>query len=328
MTQYSKEQHEPEGIGEFADDRIWAKVVQGSVCGTTGKTVYTIECNFPNIILPEVLTHRQFGRNTASNRAIPVWTQIKHVFNNMFIPSRAMSLDKGMSSNKPLHPLTLALFTTLWGAQGTINLGFALLYKGLKIDKQWANRGHIPWGYCRMVITATEWRNFLKLRVHEDAQPEIQELGRQICSAILKDVPLTIYEGHWHVPYVERARDKEGAMRYVHPNTGGYITIAEAKAISASICAQMSYRTADSSLSKARKMLTTLLGGDVKHSSPFNHQCTPLLDKDQIGCSHVATLTKELGSGNLWGFAQNYIIMRQEDDFTGGLREWNHTENT
>ncbi len=53
------------------------------------------------------------------------------------------------------------------------------------------------------------------------------------------------------------------------------ISLSEAIKISASLCAQVSYRKADESLDKAIKIHDRLVKSIPVHASPFEHQATP-----------------------------------------------------
>ena len=50
----------------------------------------------------------------------------------------------------------------------------------LGIHKQHINRILEPFQYINVIVTATDWDNFLNLRLASDAQPEMQDLARAI----------------------------------------------------------------------------------------------------------------------------------------------------
>ena len=68
--------------------------------------------------------------------------------------------------------------------------------------KQIVNRLTEPFQFIKVVVTATEWDNFFKLRLHEDAQPEIHELARCMLEAMEKSEPTYLEEDEWHLPYI------------------------------------------------------------------------------------------------------------------------------
>ena len=51
--------------------------------------------------------------------------------------------------------------------------------------------------------------------------------------------------------------------------------------ISASCCAQVSYRTLDTSIEKAIKIYNRLVESKPMHASPFEHQARPIYDMKQ-----------------------------------------------
>lgn len=79
------------------------KVIAHSV-GPHNVELVTIECTYPLIIHNEVMTHRMFSRNTASNRAIPVERMIRSVEEDPFIPERWPINQKGMQAQEFFPP--------------------------------------------------------------------------------------------------------------------------------------------------------------------------------------------------------------------------------
>src|SRR5690606_13224524 len=131
----------------------------------------------------------------------------------------------------------------------------------------------------KVVMTTTELENFFWLRNHPDAQPEIQELARQMHLAWKSSEPTGLKAGEWHLPYIFSYRNEEGEIEYWSDDfwTEQY-SLEEAKKVSASCCAQVSYRVLDGSLEKAEKIQERLIGdgSDPVHASPFEHQATPI----------------------------------------------------
>jgi hypothetical protein len=107
------------------------------------------------------------------------------------------------------------------------------------------------------VITGTDWANFLKLRNHPDAQPEIRDLASQIEKLLASNEPDFLEPGEWHLPYID---DEDVAIH----------TLYELRLISAGRCARVSYGFKDvkdstADLSRAEK----LLSANPPHLSPF-----------------------------------------------------------
>lgn len=76
-----------------------AKILEDSI-SPAGKRLTTFVVTFPRSVLAEFNTHREFSRNSASSRAIPVSTQIKMVMENPFIPDRVGRNKSGMQSGE------------------------------------------------------------------------------------------------------------------------------------------------------------------------------------------------------------------------------------
>ena len=95
--------------------------------------------------------------------------------------------------------LWLARRLFLWARVPAIVFAWLMVKVGL--HKQIANRLLEPWVWHTAIVTATEWENFFKLRLHPDAQPEFQELARQMSVAIDASTPQSLAWGEWHLPY-------------------------------------------------------------------------------------------------------------------------------
>jgi hypothetical protein len=81
--------------------------------------------------------------------------------------------------------------------------------------------------------------------------------------------------GEWHLPYVNNWRDIDGTMIYLD-EAHKQIPLEIAKDISASACAQVSYRKLDQTAEKAEQVRERLLGGTKPHWSPYGHQGSPM----------------------------------------------------
>jgi thymidylate synthase ThyX len=170
--------------------------------------------------------------------------------------------------------------------------------QALGLHKQIVNRVLEPFQMMKTIVTSTEWDNFFELRMHKDAQPEIQQLARKIHNAIQSCEPMELRMGEWHVPYVSRYRCPEyGSLDY-HLNDEDQtdLTLDQARKVSASCCAQVSYRVLDDTLEKAEMIYDRLVNAKPIHASPFEHQATIL----------NSALAK---SGNFTGWLQNREIL-------------------
>lgn len=290
---------------------ISSKIIKHSICASTGKEIVTFEVTYPRIILPEVLTHRVFSRNTSSSRAVPS-KKMSYRSENIFYPSHWGKNKPGMSASEELSGYKLFLGKSLWRASAASAFCVHWLLSKLGGHKQWVNRIIEPYLYIKQIITTTELENFFALRIHKDAQPEIQILAETMFMAYNAPHDFHILdENDWHLPYVNIEGDSYYAEGESTP-----LTIQEAILTSVSACAQVSYRATDFSLEKSKKIFKMLNVFDKEnpvHASPLEHQAK-LLTKEEwpIGVTHIDR-DGDLWSGNLRGFAQLRHILAQSD---------------
>jgi hypothetical protein len=252
---------------------ITAKIIKDSI-SEKGKRLTTFELEYPRMVHSEFLTHRMVSRNAASSRAIPVSTMIKLVWNNPACPVHWGKNQSGMQAKEELTGFKLSLTKTLWKLSGKVACVFAYILNKAGCHKQIVNRIIEPWSHIKVVASATEWDNFFYLRNHPDAQPEIHELARVMWEEYKESIPTILHEGEWHLPYID------DHYRIAGKHTGFYsdgkmITLQEAIKLSASLCAQVSYRKADESIEKATMIYDRLVTSKPVHASPFEHQATP-----------------------------------------------------
>jgi thymidylate synthase ThyX len=265
---------------------ISAKIIKDSIA-PNGKRLTTFELEYPRFIHSEFNTHRMLSRNAASSRAIPVSTMIKMVWNNPACPVHWGKNQSGMQAKEELTGFKLSLTKFLWKLSGKVCCMFAYLLNEVGCHKQIVNRIIEPWSYIKVVASATEWDNFFYLRNHPDAQPEIHELARVMLVEYNKSIPNILKEGEWHLPYVGKeynivdnvemwtAKYDRTFRDYLSKDGTTLISLQDAIKLSASLCAQVSYRKADESIEKAIKIYDRLITSKPCHASPFEHQATP-----------------------------------------------------
>lgn len=223
-----------------------------------GKRITTFQLSYPLMIHAELMTHRVFSRNAASNRAIPVIKLIKRTIKDPAIPMVWGSNKPGMSAGAELGLYKQFLLKGLWLGGLYASAFFAYLTSKLGLHKQHANRMMMPYQHIDVIVTSTEWENFYDLRLDNAAQPEIQELAKQMLKASTHNVPRVLKEGEWHLPYLDEV-------------------LPTFRDISAAKCARVSYlnhnnqETSHKEDLRLAKMLS-----DMKHMSPFEHQATPM----------------------------------------------------
>jgi len=258
---------------------ISAKIIADSISSVNGKRITTFELEYPRFIHAEFLTHRQFSRNAASSRAIPIEKVIEQVENNPAMPIHWGKNQSGMQAKEEVdqHDINLAIDHWEWCIADSIT-GAEYLSK-IGLHKQVVNRTLEPYQFIKVVCTATEFDNFFWLRCHEDAQPEIKELADCMYKAYMSNKPFGLAPGEWHTPYVGHMDGGGGQLEYyIEDEDGGpiFLTVGEALKVSASCCAQVSYRKTDTSLEKALKIYDSLVSSKPVHASPFEHQASPI----------------------------------------------------
>lgn len=263
---------------------ITAKVIADSI-SENGHRITTFELEYPRFIHAEFMTHRLFSRNAASSRAIPVKTAIELIQADTAMPIHWGKNQPGMSAKEECNVMFPRLeiradedgnFVSVtkeisreeaWNEARDASIKIAEQFAQAGYHKQIVNRILEPFSHIKVVCTATEYDNFFYLRCHPDAQPEIQELANQMWDARAKSIPKLLKFGEWHVPYF-----REG---FWTPNNDDD-TLEDAKAVSSSCCAQVSYRKLDDSIEKARDIFKRLVDSKPVHASPFEHQATPM----------------------------------------------------
>jgi thymidylate synthase ThyX len=252
---------------------IKANVVQDSI-SLDGVRLTTFELEYPRFIHAEFMTHRQFSRNCASSRAIPLSKMHEQIETNMATPVYWGVNEPGMQASRELEGLDLGAVRELWHEAGLDSVRWSQSLGHYKVHKQIANRVTEPFQMMKTVVTATEWDNWFWLRNHKDAQPEIAKLAKCMIWQQSASRPIALRPGEWHVPYVKRTV-LNGQLYYWDSNELP-LDAHSAKIISASCCAQVSYRTTDDTLDKAKLIFDKLINSEPCHASPVEHQATPM----------------------------------------------------
>ena len=314
---------------------ISATIIAHSKSAVDGKEIITYELEYHRYIHSEFMTHRTFSRNAASSRAIPVSKMAYLVENTPAMPiywgknqagmqaseecNNEVSMDWDNYNDMPVSGTP----QEAWAEASRNAVYTAACFNEAGYHKQITNRLLEPFQMIKVVVTATEWDNFFWLRFHKAAQPEIQELARCMLVAKKRSVAEVLQVGEWHTPYVAHRRTEDG-LQYVVEDSDGqgyYVTVEEALHVSSSCSAQTSYRKNDSSLEKADKVWQMLTTDERIHSSPTEHQATPIeamnsfwgmdLDAWDIpkGVTHVDIKDGNLWSNNFCGWIQHRALI-------------------
>jgi hypothetical protein len=240
---------------------ITSKIIADSIA-TSGKRITTFELEYPRFIHSEFMTHRMVSKNAASSRAIPVETMIKQIIDNPALPVFWGKNQAGMAAKEELTGEHLRSAKQVWLDARDAAIKYVRELVNLGLHKQISNRALEPWAHIKVVATATDWDNFFHLRRHPDAQPEIHALADSMWDIYSVNEPALKYVDEYHLPYVS----DEDLSRY---------SLDECIKLSASLCAQVSYRKSDESLEKALMIYDRLVASTPVHASPFEHQAHP-----------------------------------------------------
>lgn len=129
-----------------------------------GDRITTMKITFPRMVLAEFNTHRMFSRNSASSRAIPFKKMVQMVEENPFVPIAWQKEHSGMQgteywTGKPAEKLNSSW---IWASKVAIANAKEVSANGA--TKQLCNRLLEPFMWHTVIVTATEWENFFKLR--------------------------------------------------------------------------------------------------------------------------------------------------------------------
>lgn len=283
---------------------VSAKVIADSQFRNT--RLITLEIEMHRFVLSEFNTHRMISRNFQSSRAVPVEKMIEQVRNDPAMPVHWGQNQSGMVAKEELDDPSNTKAYWRNAAEWAAKIAEGMNEEGA--HKQIVNRILEPFMWTKGVVTATErdWNAFFKLRLHKDAQPEIYALAAKIKEAIDSSKPVELKQGWWHTPYYAG-----GVWTPFHEDedcTNYPATLDEAIQISASCCAQVSYRRLDDSLEKAEKIYAILnlpedgvYPEDPPHFSPTEHiakACdTALVMSGNFQCNDFTQYRKVLEFG-------------------------------
>jgi thymidylate synthase ThyX len=144
---------------------ISATVVADSV-SPHGHRIATLEVVIPRIVLAEFNTHRVFSRNSASSRAIPIGRMLESVKEHPFVPYAWQKEHTGMQGSDYIKdPRKIERLNQDWllASDHAIRMAREIAVVE-QATKQLANRLLEPFMYHRVLVTSTEWDNFLNLR--------------------------------------------------------------------------------------------------------------------------------------------------------------------
>lgn len=224
-----------------------------------GDELITFQEKFPRFILPELNTNRAFSCNLSSSRAIPTKKIIQQVIDDPAMPVHWGKNRPGMQATEEI-----ASCERIWlhARDSAVRAAEEMVLEGL--HKQVVNRVLEPFMKVTAVISTTlsGLVNFLELRDHEDAQPEIRVLARAMRDEWQEGDPQELTEGDWHIPYLTCAELEK--------------PLEERLMLSAARCASVSFNSiADGKLIElddANRIWKKLIASRPAHASPVEHQ--------------------------------------------------------
>jgi hypothetical protein len=254
------------------------KIIEDSLA-PCGKRLTTLTATYPRFIHAEIMTHRDRARNAASSRAIP-WNKMKiAITENPVIPIIWGAEQSGMQTGIGIDPKLQKLAEELWlkardsaveyadmihNIGDTYNRIHGCLsgavpeFEGVKIHKSLPNRITEPWMWITVVMTATEWENFFRLRCHPDAEIHFQCIANMMRYAMSESTPV---EREYHLPFVTEEERWE-------------LDVETLFRISTARCARVSYLTHDgvANVDKDLGLFDKLVqGSGFGHFSPHEH---------------------------------------------------------
>ena len=296
---------------------ILVKVIEDSIAPVTGIRLTTLQLRYPRFVHSEFMTHRCFSRNASSSRAIPIEKMIEQVEVEPACPMAWGSNKKGMQAGEDVYDVLAAM--EAWRAASFSAVEHARKLQACGLHKQIVNRVLEPFQWINVIVTATDWGNFLRLRNNEMADPTIQRLAKHIQDVLEVSKPI---EREAHLPYLSEEERKqfppapiplsikEDDPKEQERRDKAYEEYSKASSrlflISAARCARVSYNNHDGSDPDAEKDLAL---ADVLytsgHWSPFEHQAFPM-SAEQVS-SHMNKSRNFYGWNQARGMFDHYV---------------------
>lgn len=238
---------------------------------------------------PSLMADPNLSRNAASSRAIPVDKLIADVLADPAIPLFWGKNQRGMQAGEEIDNPVFAPVPMAYAGRGLVlddskgltpqeawlnardlAVRSAKAFAKAGYHKQIVNRLLEPFSHITVLVSATEWDNFLELRDHPDAEPHIQMLAREIRKCLEDESTIqTLEPGEWHLPFVTAEEFKDANFGPSQSFAWGQL-----KALSVARCASTSYKTVDGfdmTLDRAIALHDKLVSSKPIHASPAEH---------------------------------------------------------
>ena len=328
-------------------NKISANIVADSI-SIHGDRVTTFLLTFPRFILPELNTHRMFSRNSASSRAIPFEKMVKMVEEDPFIPIAWQKDHKGMQGTEYFNEEESKSKIKEWliARDNAVTQAKKLHSEG--VTKQLCNRLLEPFLWHTVLLTATEFENFFKLRCPQyviNWYPKDRPEALEPTQATFKSKEQAMLytgecsnwtENDWRMSNIAQAEIhmqalaeamwdaynkstpvflKENQWHIPYRENIDKDNIDDVIKIATARCARLSYMTFDNEIDyeKDIKLHDKLI--ENGHLSPLEHICQCLTEEEYqtstktIGFYNGRIILEEGWCGNLRGFkSYRYII--------------------
>lgn len=264
------------------------KIVADSI-SRQGIRITTFHLRYWRAIHAELMTHRVFSRNARSSRAVPSRVLLTEP---IFIPQFGIN-KPGMQSDILAPPELQAKWSRQWQQLADICREHVERWSAEGMHKQHANRPLEWFGWIDVLVTATYWENFWTLRISEYAQPEFDELAKEMKRAMIDHRPKLLLPGDWHLPYItDEERDE--------------FKLEDLLRLSTARCARLSYKPFDGNAdydSEVKRYEKLVVSSPV-HASPAEHQATP------DSCADSGR-TQLWGNPDKWGNFHGWVQHRK-----------------
>lgn len=255
-------------IQQTPSDNYKAEIIADTIDPFTKKRVTSVQVTFPRAILPQLNTHGALARSASSTRAIPTKRYIEDLTANTAEPIVWLLNEPGMQGYTVADSEKADRCKSIWyeARDKMIELAQQLADEG--IHKEYVNHLLNPFVLSRVIITATEWDNFFKLRIHEAAQPGFIKLASLIKQAMDNSTPDI---SDIHAPYLTDAEHAEMIEAIKQCN---YVYAFSFLKISAARCARVSYLNHDgnkTTIEQDLNLYKRLIESDPMHASPSEH---------------------------------------------------------
>lgn len=258
------------------------KILKDSV-GPSGKRITTWELTYPRFVHAELMTHRLFSRNSASSRAIPNKKLRQKVKEAPLTPVFWGKNQAGMGAEEELTGWRLKVARTIWSFAKQVDLFLSWLLAWVGLHKQIANRRVEADMFITIILTATEYDNWFKLRDHKAAQPEIAKLARMMKVLYDSNQPDVLREGEWHIPLISKEEIDEIFQAWDNDCWEDMNFIDVLKMIATGRCARVSYLTHDGKRDWDEDVRLCHKLRTSGHWSPFEHVAQALAKPRRVG---------------------------------------------